>query len=124
MAEVIAYIEKWESKRFDLPLNTDGVVIKINTFKQRQILGATAKIPRWAIAYKYKAEVAETVLEKVVYQVGRTGAIAPVAVLKPVQLAGTIVKRASLHNANEVARLGLHLGDRVRIEKAATLYLK
>jgi DNA ligase (NAD+) len=108
IAEVLDYIEEWREKRYQLPLDTDGVVLKINDYDQREELGFTAKNPRWAIAYKYKAESAETELLSITYQVGRTGAITPVANLAPVQLAGTTVKRASLHNANEIERLAIH----------------
>ncbi len=122
--EVLAYIKYWESARYDLPVETDGIVIKINDFKQRKILGATAKSPRWAIAYKYKAETAQTLLKSITYQVGRTGAVTPVAELKPVQLAGTTVKRASLYNANEIQRLGIRLGDTVWVEKGGEIIPK
>ncbi|GAA4852286.1 NAD-dependent DNA ligase LigA [Algivirga pacifica] len=124
MDEVIAYIKKWEEKRFELPLDTDGVVIKVNHIKQQKELGSTAKSPRWAIAYKYKAESATTALESITYQVGRTGAVTPVANLAPVQLAGTVVKRASLHNANEIERLDLHEGDQVFVEKGGEIIPK
>src|SRR5690606_8214625 len=113
----LEYIEYWRDKRRELPLDTDGVVLKINDYDHREELGYTAKIPRWAIAYKYQAETAESQLLSVTYQVGRTGAITPVANLSPVSLAGTTVKRASLHNANEIERLGLHVGDTVSVEK-------
>src|SRR5690554_5423361 len=121
---VFAYIEEWREKRHGLPLDTDGVVLKINNYHQRGELGYTAKIPRWAIAYKYKAETAESQLLSVTYQVGRTGAITPVANLSPVLLAGTTVKRASLHNANEIFRLGLHEGDTVYVEKGGDIIPK
>ncbi|PAC29832.1 NAD-dependent DNA ligase LigA [Flectobacillus sp. BAB-3569] len=121
---VLGFIEKWEEKRHELPLNTDGIVIKINSFAQREELGFTAKSPRWAIAYKYKAESATTTLESVSYQVGRTGNITPVANLKPVSLAGTVVKRASVHNANEIERLDLHIGDTVFVEKGGEIIPK
>lgn len=121
---VLGFIEKWEEKRHELPLNTDGIVIKINSFAQREELGFTAKSPRWAIAYKYKAESATTTLESVSYQVGRTGNITPVANLKPVLLAGTVVKRASVHNANEIERLDLHIGDTVFVEKGGEIIPK
>ena len=121
---VMAYIEEWENKRFELPLETDGIVIKVNSYQQQEELGYTAKSPKWAIAYKYKAESAVTKLETVTYQVGRTGAITPVANLAPVQLAGTTVKRASLHNANEIERLGLHEGDFVHVEKGGEIIPK
>lgn len=122
--DVLAYIEDWREKRFSLPLDTDGVVLKINDYEQREELGFTAKNPRWAIAYKYKAERAETELLSITYQVGRTGAITPVANLAPVSLAGTTVKRASLHNANEIERLGLYSGDFVFVEKGGEIIPK
>ncbi|MBO6761669.1 MAG: NAD-dependent DNA ligase LigA, partial [Roseivirga sp.] len=122
--EVLEYIAEWETKRHDLPSETDGVVIKVDSLDQQNELGFTAKSPRWAIAYKYKAESASTVLESISYQVGRTGSVTPVANLKPVLLAGTTVKRASLHNANEIARLGLHLGDTVFVEKGGEIIPK
>lgn len=122
--DVFAYIEEWETKRLDLPLETDGIVIKINSIAQQQELGFTAKSPRWAIAYKYKSENAATRLLDVAYQVGRTGAITPVAELQPVLLAGTTVKRASLHNANEIARLDLRIGDMVFVEKGGEIIPK
>lgn len=122
--DVIKYIEDWREKRLTLPMDTDGVVLKINDYEQREELGFTAKNPRWAIAYKYKAESAETELLSITYQVGRTGAITPVANLAPVSLAGTTVKRASLHNANEIERLGLHMGDFVFVEKGGEIIPK
>lgn len=122
--EVFAYIESWKEKRFELPLDTDGVVIKLNDYQQREELGFTAKNPRWAIAYKYKAESVETTLLSISYQVGRTGAITPVANLAPVSLAGTTVKRASLHNANEIERLSIHEGDHVWVEKGGEIIPK
>ncbi|MCH7400485.1 NAD-dependent DNA ligase LigA [Belliella kenyensis] len=122
--EVLSYIETWREKRHELPLDTDGVVLKVNDYDQREELGFTAKIPRWAIAYKYQAESAESELLSITYQVGRTGAITPVANLSPVLLAGTTVKRASLHNANEIERLGLHEGDYVLVEKGGEIIPK
>lgn len=122
--EVLAYIQQWEKKRHELPLETDGVVIKVNSLEQQQQLGFTAKSPRWAISYKYKAESVSTKLNAITYQVGRTGAITPVAELEPVFLAGTTVKRASLHNANEIERLGLCLGDYVFVEKGGEIIPK
>ncbi len=122
--QVFDYIEEWETKRLELPLETDGIVIKINSMAQQQELGFTAKSPRWAIAYKYKAENAATRLEDITYQVGRTGAITPVAELQPVLLAGTTVKRASLHNANEIERLDLRIGDMVFVEKGGEIIPK
>jgi DNA ligase (NAD+) len=122
--EVIEYIKSWELKRLDLPLETDGVVIKVNSLQQQEALGFTAKSPRWAIAYKYKAQSMSTRLNGVTYQVGRTGAVTPVAMLEPIFLAGTTVKRASLHNANEIARLDLHIGDYVFVEKGGEIIPK
>ena len=122
--EVLTFIESWREKRHELPLDTDGVVLKVNDYDQREELGYTAKIPRWAIAYKYQAESAESELLSITYQVGRTGAITPVANLSPVQLAGTTVKRASLHNANEIERLGLYEGDIVHVEKGGEIIPK
>ena len=124
ISEALEYIEAWKEKRYTLPLDTDGVVLKINNYDQREELGFTAKTPRWAIAYKYKAESAETQLLSITYQVGRTGAITPVANLAPVSLAGTTVKRASLHNANEIERLGLHETDFVNVEKGGEIIPK
>jgi DNA ligase (NAD+) len=122
--EVIDYILHWEKQRSDLPLETDGVVIKVNSLDQQQRLGATAKVPRWAISYKYKAESTSTQLNAITYQVGRTGALTPVAELQPVLLAGTTVKRASLHNANEIERLDLRIGDFVFVEKGGEIIPK
>lgn len=122
--EVLAYIAEWETKRAELPLETDGVVIKVNNIEQQVALGFTAKSPRWAIAYKYKAQSASTRLNGITYQVGRTGAVTPVAELAPVLLAGTTVKRASLHNANEIARLDLRVGDTVFVEKGGEIIPK
>ncbi|MBV6644001.1 MAG: NAD-dependent DNA ligase LigA [Cyclobacteriaceae bacterium] len=122
--EVLSYIQEWEFKRLDLPLDTDGIVVKINSLEQQEKLGYTAKSPRWAIAYKYKTESATTRLTGVTYQVGRTGAVTPVAELDPVQLAGTTVKRASLHNANEIQRLDLHQHDIVHVEKGGEIIPK
>lgn len=124
LEEVLAFIDHWDIARYDLPLNTDGIVIKVNSIAQREILGYTAKSPRWAIAYKYKSESASTTLESVSYQLGRTGNVTPVANLKPVLLAGTVVKRASIHNANEIERLDLHLGDTVFVEKGGEIIPK
>jgi DNA ligase (NAD+) len=122
--EVLEYINEWETKRADLPLETDGVVIKVNNIEQQVELGFTAKSPRWAIAYKYKAQSVSTRLHGITYQVGRTGAVTPVAELEPVFLAGTTVKRASLHNANEIARLDLRIGDFVFVEKGGEIIPK
>src|SRR5690606_22864315 len=124
IADVLDYIREWELKRQELPLETDGVVIKVNNIEQQEHLGFTAKSPRWAIAYKYKAQSTSTRLNDIVYQVGRTGAVTPVAMLEPVFLAGTTVKRASLHNANEIARLDLHIGDYVFVEKGGEIIPK
>lgn len=122
--EVMLYINEWDTKRFDLPLGTDGIVIKVNRYDQQQELGFTAKSPRWAIAFKYKAMAASTTLNDIQYQVGRTGAVTPVAMLTPVLLAGTIVKRASLHNANEIERLGVMMQDTVFVEKGGEIIPK
>jgi DNA ligase (NAD+) len=122
--EVLEYIHKWNMKRFELPVATDGIVIKVNSLSLQQYLGSTAKSPRWAIAYKYKAEQASTVLRSVSYQVGRTGAVTPVANLEPVLLAGTVVKRASLHNADIIKNLDLHIGDDVFVEKGGEIIPK
>ncbi|MBT1697760.1 NAD-dependent DNA ligase LigA [Fulvivirgaceae bacterium PWU4] len=122
--EVFEYIRHWETKRLELPLETDGVVIKVNSLEQQERLGFTAKSPRFAIAYKYKAQSISTRLNGVTYQVGRTGAVTPVAELQPVFLAGTTVKRASLHNANEIERLQLHIGDYVFVEKGGEIIPK
>lgn len=124
ITEVLEYIHQWEKRRTELPLETDGVVIKVNDLDQQERLGYTAKSPRWAIAYKYKSESLSTRLNGITYQVGRTGAITPVAELEPVLLAGTTVKRASLHNANEIARLDLKMGDYVFVEKGGEIIPK
>ncbi|MDB5016869.1 MAG: ligA [Mucilaginibacter sp.] len=122
---VFDFINQWDKKRFDLSYDIDGIVIKVNSYAQQQELGFTAKSPRWAIAYKYKAEQVETELLGVSYQVGRTGAVTPVANLKPVLLAGTTVKRATLHNADEIEkRLKLHEGDWVYVEKGGEIIPK
>lgn len=122
--EVLDYIKEWEEKRKTLEVDTDGIVIKVNSLEQQKILGYTAKSPRWAISYKFKAENAATILKDITYQVGRTGAITPVAELEPVLLAGTTVKRASLHNANEIARLDIRKGDTVFVEKGGEIIPK
>jgi len=122
--EVLKFISEWENKRFNLSYDIDGIVIKVNNYSQQQELGFTAKSPRWAIAYKYKAERVETELLSVSYQVGRTGAVTPVANLQPIFLAGTTVKRATLHNANEIIRLDLHEGDSVYVEKGGEIIPK
>ncbi len=122
--EVFDYISSWETERLSLPLDTDGIVVKVDSFAQQETLGFTAKSPRWAIAYKYKAKGSATRLKNIIYQVGRTGAITPVADLEPVPLAGSIVKRASLHNANEIARLDLRVGDVIFVEKGGDVIPK
>lgn len=122
--EVLEFIRYWDVERKNLPVATDGVVLKVNSFRQQRNLGYTAKSPRWAIAYKFQAERACTRLNKVTYQVGRTGAITPVANLDPVQLAGTVVKRASLHNADIIEGLDLHIGDMVYVEKGGEIIPK
>ncbi len=122
--EVLDFVNYWEQHRHDLPYEIDGVVVKINNFRQQEELGFTAKSPRWAMAYKFKAEQVSTKLNKITYQVGRTGAITPVANLKPVQLAGTVVKRASLHNADQIAKLDIREGDTVFVEKGGEIIPK
>lgn len=124
MGEVLQYIGEWDSKRFSLPYDIDGIVIKVNEIALRDIMGTTAKSPRWAIAFKYPAAQVFTQLASIDFQVGRTGKITPVANLIPVLLAGTIVKRASVHNADEIARLDLHQGDWVQIEKGGEIIPK
>ncbi|WP_127846379.1 NAD-dependent DNA ligase LigA [Psychroflexus aestuariivivens] len=124
MDEVLAYINYWDEHRHDLPYETDGVVVKVNNLQQQEELGHTAKSPRWAMAYKFKAEQVSTLLESISYQVGRTGAITPVANLKPVQLAGTTVKRASLHNADQIEKLDVREGDTVFVEKGGEIIPK
>ncbi|NNE01558.1 MAG: NAD-dependent DNA ligase LigA, partial [Eudoraea sp.] len=122
--EVLQFIEYWDIHRHELPYETDGVVIKVNDLQQQEELGYTAKSPRWALAYKFKTEQAVTVLEEITYQVGRTGAITPVANLTPVLLAGTTVKRASLHNADQIAKLDIRVGDTVYVEKGGEIIPK
>ena len=122
--EVFHFVEKWDQKRHDLPYETDGVVIKVNNLQQQEELGYTAKAPRWAIAYKFKAAQVVTVLQEITYQVGRTGAITPVANLEPVQLAGTTVKRASLHNADQIEKLDIRVNDTVFVEKGGEIIPK
>ena len=124
LQEVFDYINYWDSERKNLPVATDGIVLKVNSLRQQLNLGYTAKSPRWAIAYKFQAERALTRLNKVTYQVGRTGVITPVANLDPVQLAGTVVKRASLHNADIIEGLDLHIGDMVYVEKGGEIIPK
>lgn len=122
--EVIDFINYWDKKRFNLPYDIDGIVIKVNSYNQQQNLGFTAKSPRWAIAYKFKAEQVSTELQSISYQVGRTGAITPVANLKPVPLGGTTVKRASLHNADIIEKLDVRIGDMVFVEKGGEIIPK
>jgi DNA ligase (NAD+) len=122
--EVFKFIEHWSAKRHELPYETDGIVIKVNDLEQQETLGYTSKVPRWAIAYKFQAEQARTVLEESTYQVGRTGAITPVANLRPVLLAGTVVKRASLHNADQIEKLDIREGDTVMVEKGGEIIPK
>lgn len=124
LAEVLEYIHYWDKHRHNLPYETDGVVIKVNSFQHQDELGYTAKSPRWAIAYKFKAEQVSTKLNSISYQVGRTGSITPVANLEPVQLAGTIVKRASLHNADQIEKLDIRIGDTVFVEKGGEIIPK
>ncbi len=123
-AEVMEFVEQWDVQRHDLPYETDGVVVKVNSLQHQDELGYTAKAPRWAMAYKFKAEQVYTVLNEITYQVGRTGAITPVANLQPVLLAGTTVKRASLHNADQIAKLDIREGDTVFVEKGGEIIPK
>ena len=122
--EVMEFLEYWDIERHSLPYETDGVVVKVNNLEQQEELGYTAKSPRWALAYKFKAEQAVTILNEITYQVGRTGAITPVANLQPVLLAGTTVKRASLHNADQIAKLDIREGDTVLVEKGGEIIPK
>jgi DNA ligase (NAD+) len=124
MKEVLEFIHHWNTHRYDLPYETDGVVIKVNELQHQEELGFTSKSPRWAMAYKFKAEQVATRLNDITYQVGRTGAITPVANLEPVQLAGTVVKRASLHNADQIEKLDIRLGDMVFVEKGGEIIPK
>ncbi len=121
---VFEFVKHWDVKRNELPYETDGVVIKVNNLQQQEELGYTSKAPRWAIAYKFKADQVATVLREITYQVGRTGAITPVANLVPVQLAGTTVKRASLHNADQIAKLDIRVNDTVFVEKGGEIIPK
>ncbi len=121
---VIDFLTEWETKRHDLSFDTDGVVVKVDSVRQQEELGFTAKVPRWAIAYKFPTETAQTLLLGISYQVGRTGAITPVAELEPISLLGTTVKRASLHNSNEINRLDVRVGDRVYVEKGGEIIPK
>lgn len=122
--EVLAFINHWDTERHKLPYETDGVVVKVNSLRQQEELGYTAKAPRWAMAYKFKSEQVSTRLREISYQVGRTGAITPVANLEPVELAGTTVKRASLHNADQIAKLDIREGDEVFVEKGGEIIPK
>ena len=122
--DVLKFINKWDEKRHNLPYEIDGIVIKVNNIDLQEEMGFTAKSPRWAISYKFKAEQVSTILNEISYQVGRTGAITPVANLEPVQLAGTTVKRASLHNADQIAKLDIREGDRVFVEKGGEIIPK
>ncbi|NQY06936.1 MAG: NAD-dependent DNA ligase LigA, partial [Flavobacteriaceae bacterium] len=122
--EILEFVNHWETARHDLPYEIDGVVIKVNSLYQQEELGYTAKAPRWAMAYKFKAEQVSTTLESISYQVGRTGAITPVANLKPVLLAGTTVKRASLHNADQIEKLDVRIKDEVYVEKGGEIIPK
>ena len=122
--EVFEFVNLWDVKRHELPYETDGVVIKVNNLQQQEELGYTSKSPRWAIAYKFKAEQVSTILHEITYQVGRTGAITPVANLEPVQLAGTTVKRSSLHNADQIEKLDIRVGDTVFVEKGGEIIPK
>lgn len=122
--DVLEFIEYWDVHRHNLPYETDGVVVKVNDLQQQEELGYTAKAPRWAMAYKFKAEQVSTKLNSITYQVGRTGAITPVANLEPVELAGTTVKRASLHNADQIAKLDIRVGDEVYVEKGGEIIPK
>ena len=124
ISEVLEFVEYWDVHRHQLPYEIDGVVIKVNSLFQQEELGHTSKAPRWAIAYKFKAERVATLLNDITYQVGRTGAITPVANLKPVELAGTLVKRASLHNADQIEKLDIRLGDTVFVEKGGEIIPK
>lgn len=122
--EVLEFVEEWNEERHSLPYETDGIVIKVNNLQQQEELGYTSKSPRWAIAYKFQAEQVSTLLNEITYQVGRTGAITPVANLEPVSLAGTIVKRASLHNADQIEKLDIRIGDTVYVEKGGEIIPK
>lgn len=124
LQEVFNFIDYWDTERRNLPVATDGIVLKVNSLQQQKSLGMTAKSPRWAIAYKFQAEQACTTLRDVIYQVGRTGAVTPVAVMDPVQLAGTTVRRATLHNADVIQSLDLHMGDQVLVEKGGEIIPK
>ena len=124
LQEIYDFIDYWDVERKNLPVATDGIVLKVNSQRQQRALGYTAKSPRWAIAYKFQAERARTRLDAVTFQVGRTGAVTPVANMEPVQLAGTVVRRATLHNADVMAQLDLHVGDMVYVEKGGEIIPK
>ncbi len=124
LEEIESFLSEWEAKRDELPFDIDGAVIKVNSIRQQKLLGATSKAPRWAIAYKFSARQAETTLKAVTYQVGRVGTVTPVAELEPVFLAGSTISRSTLHNFDEIARLGLHIGDRVVLEKSGDVIPK
>lgn len=124
LQDIFDYIEYWDKERKNLPVATDGIVLKVNSLAQQRSLGMTAKSPRWAIAYKFQAEQAETILRQVVFQIGRTGAVTPVANMDPVQLSGTQVRRATLHNADVMEQLDLHVGDHILVEKGGEIIPK
>ncbi len=124
LEDIYKYIEYWDTERKNLPVATDGIVLKVNSLAQQRSMGMTAKSPRWAIAYKFQAEQAETTLRQVVFQVGRTGAITPVANMDPIQLSGTQVRRATLHNADILEQLDLHIGDHILVEKGGEIIPK
>ncbi len=124
LQEIFDYIDYWDTERKNLPIATDGIVLKVNSLAQQRSLGMTAKSPRWAIAYKFQAEQAETILRQVVFQVGRTGTVTPVANMDPIQLSGTQVRRATLHNADVMAQLDLHIGDHILVEKGGEIIPK
>lgn len=124
LQDIYDYIEYWDTERKNLPVATDGIVLKVNSLAQQRSLGMTAKSPRWAIAYKFQAEQAETILRQVVFQVGRTGAVTPVANMDPIQLSGTQVRRATLHNADVMAQLDLHIGNHILVEKGGEIIPK
>ena len=124
LEDIYKYIEYWDTERKNLPVATDGIVLKVNSLAQQRSMGMTAKSPRWAIAYKFQAEQAETILRQVVFQVGRTGAITPVANMDPIQLSGTQVRRATLHNADILEQLDLHIGDHILVEKGGEIIPK
>ena len=124
LEDIYKYIEYWDTERKNLPVATDGIVLKVNSLAQQRSMGMTAKSPRWAIAYKFQAEQAETTLRQVVFQVGRTGAVTPVANMDPIQLSGTQVRRATLHNADILEQLDLHIGDHILVEKGGEIIPK